>query len=93
MTKTRYTATGPDGQVYTRHSGRTYTHVVIVTDRLRGDRWAEWAGSRELAEKNARHWNAVIDRRGAGRETILGRPQPNAGGRGYTAIVVPVAAI
>lgn len=66
---TTYTATAPDGTVFTRKSNRTYTHAVLVgpsdpalvrevygrEPEVRETTWGVlgWAGRRDLADKTA----------------------------------------
>jgi hypothetical protein len=50
-TKTKYTATGSDGQTFTRTSVKTFTHAVIFTTTTNGFSYVSFAGSEELAHK------------------------------------------
>jgi hypothetical protein len=57
MTRRKLTATGPGGQVFTRTTERTYTHVVAVLheydDGHQGWTPGQWAGRPDLAQKAA----------------------------------------
>lgn len=57
MTKTTFTATLPNGEIRTRKTERTYTHVVVVESHYADGRVSftkgEWAGRLDLAQKNA----------------------------------------
>lgn len=60
MPKTTYTATLPNGEVVTRKTERTYTHVVVseVTYQDGEPRFSNctWCGRPDLAQKQVALW-------------------------------------
>jgi len=50
MTKTKLTATFPNGEQITRTTHRTYTHVVKGEDKW-GNRYTKWCGRPDLVGK------------------------------------------
>jgi hypothetical protein len=70
--KPKYTVTLPDGQVVTRDTVRTYTHVVVCQQKAGPCYVLNWCGRKDLADKAlsqaiARHYPSP---------TILEVPQP-----------------
>ena len=50
MTKTKLTATFPNGKQITRTTHRTYTHVVMGEDQW-GNQFIKWCGRPDLVAK------------------------------------------
>jgi hypothetical protein len=60
MAKTTLTATLPTGEIVTRTTARTYTHIVVSETRYEDQEprleAVEWAGRLDLAQKNQAKW-------------------------------------
>jgi len=52
----KLTATLPTGEVVTRLTARSYTHVVVYTTAGEAPTVLAWCGSQALAAKQLKHW-------------------------------------